>query len=169
MPTPALHQTRERIVIFMMTLVAAAAGSIVHMHLGYSVPAAATAGGAIWASFIALHTLKKRAGQIGRLRNDVSRLEQEVGRLRSKSPAAPKAASPTGAVTPPVEFHAVPGASNAISAAGTSLASQDTKRAPNLTADIELSAGAFAGGPTTAVGPPERISPAARWEAPNLG
>ena len=169
MPTPALHQTRERIVIFMMTLVAAAAGAMVHMHLGYTIPAAATAGGAIWASFIALHTLKKRAGQIGRLRNEVSRLEQEVGRLRSKSPAAPKAASPTSAVTLPVESQAVPGASNALSAAGTSLASQDTKPAPNLTTDIDRSAGAFAGGPPSAVGAPERISPDARWEAPNLG
>jgi cyclic-di-GMP phosphodiesterase, flagellum assembly factor TipF len=169
-PAHELHQTRERIVILMMTLVAAAVGAMFHLHLAYSLFGAAAAGVVLWSSFIALHTLKKRAVQIGRLRQDVSRLEQEVGRLRTQSPgSAAKAGSTTGAVTPPVDSRAAPGASNSISAAGTALASQDAKRAPNLTTDNDRSGGALAGGPTSAVGAPERISPEARWEAPDLG
>ncbi len=172
--TADLHQTRDRIVIFMMTLVATAAGAMVHMHLGYTVSAAVVAGGALWASFIALHTLKKRAAQIGRLRSDVSRLEQEVGHLRTKSPAATKVGSATAAAVAPVEFKVAPGAAKAKSAAGMSLSPQslspqDTNRAPNLTTDIHPSPRPFTGGPTSAVGAPERISPDARWEAPNLG
>ena len=169
-PVHELHQTRERIVILMMTLVAAAAGAMFHMHLAYSLFGAAVAGMVIWASFVALHLLKKRAVQIGRLRHDVSRLEQEVGRLKTQSPAAAaKAGSATGTASPPVESKAAPATSNAINAAGATLASQETKRAPNLTTDIDRAAGAVAGGQKSAVGAPERISPDARWEVPDLG
>ncbi len=167
--TPDLHQTRDRIVIFMMTLVATAAGAMFHMHVGYSVIAAVFAGVSLWASFIALHTLKKRAAQIGRLRNDVSRLEQEVGHLRTKGPAAMRAGSATAAVAPPVEPKVAPGVGKAKSAAGMTLSPQDTNRAPNLTTDINPSPQTFAVGPTSGLGAPERISPDARWEAPDLG
>ncbi len=168
-----LHQTRERIVIFMMTLVATAAGAMAHMHLGFTVPAAVVAGAALWASFIALHTLKKRAAQIGRLRKDISRLEQEVGHLSMKSPAATKVGSVTAAETPPVEPRVgsrVPtGAAKAQSAAGMSLSPHDTNRAPILTTAIDPSLGPFTVAPPSAIGAPERISPDARWEAPDLG
>ncbi len=182
-PSQDLLKTRERIVLLMMTLVAAAAAAIFRFHLGYSAVAAAAAGCAVLAGFLALHTLKKRAAQIGRLRHDLSRLEQELVRLRPQGTAGTKIGNSTNAGAAFVESESEKAkstsVSNSSSAAQVSPAGQ--KRTPPLN-PVASPPPAFGSGslaprdvgpsvlaPSISDGAPERISPDARWEAPGFG
>lgn len=85
-PDQALQssETRERIVVAMMALVAIAVGGVVHVHFGYSIPGSAMAGLLAFAIFMALNGLLVRSAEISRLRNEVARLEHEMARIKTQ-------------------------------------------------------------------------------------
>jgi len=81
-------ETRERIVVAMMALVAIAVGGVVHVHFGYSIPGAAMAGLLAFAIFMALNGLLVRTAEITRLRSEVARLEHEMARIKTQGAGA---------------------------------------------------------------------------------
>jgi len=89
-PDQALQgsETRERIVVAMMALVAIAVGGVVHVHFGYSIPGSAMAGLLAFAIFMALNGLLVRSAEITRLRNEVARLEHEMARIKTQGAGA---------------------------------------------------------------------------------
>ncbi|HMN36458.1 MAG TPA: EAL domain-containing protein [Hyphomicrobium sp.] len=75
-------ETRERIVVGMMALVAMAVGGVAHVHFGYSIIGAAMTGLLAFAIFMALNGLLVRSAEISRLRTEVARLEHEMARCK---------------------------------------------------------------------------------------
>mgnify|MGYP001183721610 CR=1 FL=1 len=172
-PLQEMRKTRERIVVLMMALVAAAIAAMFHMHLGYSLLWAGASGCAVLAGFVALHTLRTRTSQIARLRNDVVRLEQELGRLRSPpSSGGTMPGIAVGAITPQLESgtERTKSTASAPAAPFTPAQAAGAFRMPSSAPIIAPSqAPAPTGfGPEPSDAAPERISPDARWEAPGL-